>query len=158
MYDLIDFDNIVFAGHSMGATDSLMASHLYEGDKKVVLTVAQHPGLCGPIGPPPKPATWSKADLTDISTKSPILFTTAHNDGAFLPAPLTANHEYNCFAGAIGEEFGSTYPAAFIDFSGKACREDFQHIDRGHMCPCKTKNGGGPETPWVLTAMKLYAQ
>jgi hypothetical protein len=161
LYGMIDMQNIVLAGHSMGATDSIEASHRYDGDGKVVLTVTQHPGLCGPLGPPPSPDTWMPKDMSDILTKHPLLMTTARNDGAFLPAPLTANHEYSCYQSAI-EKDKSKHMAAFVEFSEEACAEDGDRQpiakDGGHMCPCKFKNGGGPETPWVLTAAKLYAQ
>lgn len=92
-------------------------------------------------------------------SKNPVLFTTAKNDGAFLPAPLTASHEYDCFADSVKK--GVSYPAAFVEFTEEACVEDHDrdpYPDGGHNCPMKFANGGGPETPWVLTAIKLYAQ
>jgi hypothetical protein len=44
-----------------------------------------------------------------------------------------------------------------VQFSTEACAEDGMHppwTDGGHDCPFKTS----PEAPWVLTALKLYAQ
>jgi len=51
--------------------------------------------------------------------------------------------------------------AAFVEFSTEVCSED--HLrdpvkDSGHMCPAKFADGGKPENPWVLVALKLYAQ
>ena len=54
LYGKVDVDNIIIAGDGMGA-GSIMASKRFAGTAK--LTVAQHPGICGPSGPPPKPAT-----------------------------------------------------------------------------------------------------
>jgi hypothetical protein len=55
-----------------------------------------------------------------------------------------------------------TGKAAFIAFSADACNQDGDRQpiikDGGHNCPTKFKNGGAPETPWVMTAFKLYAQ
>lgn len=96
-------------------------------------------------------------DLKDISEKNPVLFTTATNDGAFWPAPYTAEHEYGCFSKSdVSKENG----IAFVQFSEAACPEDHDrqpYPDGGHNCPMKFKDGGGPETPWVLTAIKLFA-
>jgi len=50
-----------------------------------------------------------------------------------------------------------THPATYAQFSASACDEDGAHppwADSGHDCAFKT----GVESPWVLTAMKLYAQ
>ena len=82
LYGLVDVTNIAVAGHSMGATCSIMAGvRLPAGTAKVLIT--QHPGICGPFGPPPWPSTWLKSDLGKANQKLPILFTTATNDGAF---------------------------------------------------------------------------
>ena len=62
LYGLIDTSNIIIAGHSMGATCSIMAGQrLAPGSVKLLIT--QHPGICGPFGPPPWPATWLPSDL-----------------------------------------------------------------------------------------------
>ena len=154
-FGLIDTENIVIAGHSMGATCSIAATHrLPKGTAK--LTIAQHPGICGPYGPPPSPNTWMPADLKNDASKNPLIFTTATNDGAFWPAPYTAEHEYGCF----NKSEIANQEAAFIQFNAAACREDHArepYPDGGHNCPMKFRQGGGPETPWVLTAIKLYA-
>merc|ERR1711998_400992 len=76
---LVDMSNIVTAGHSMGATCSIMAAtRIANGElpgKSLKLAVAQHPGICGPIGPPPYPATWMKSDLATLANASPFLMT-----------------------------------------------------------------------------------
>jgi len=147
----IDLTNVVSAGHSMGATCSIMAGkRSAAGVLRAVVT--QHPGICGPFGPPPWPATWSESDLTALNAKTPLLFTTASNDGAFWPAPYTAKHELGCFTGSK-----VSGPAAFAQFSAEACAEDHasgQWPDAGHNCPFKPS----VETPWVLRFAKLYAQ
>ena len=51
----------------------------------------------------------------------------------------------------------SDHPATFVQFSAAACNEDGAHppwTDSGHDCPFKS----GVESPWILTAAKLYAQ
>ena len=51
--------------------------------------------------------------------------------------------------------------SAFIQFSSDVCEEDNArdpYPDGGHNCPMKIPEGGKPEMPWVLVAMKLYAQ
>lgn len=150
LYGLVDVNNVAVAGHSMGATCSIMAGvRLPAGTAKVLIT--QHPGICGPFGPPPWPATWLKSDLGKANQKLPILFTTATNDGAFWPAPHTAEHELGCFKGGFN---GS---AAFVQFSQAACTEDHKHspfTDSGHNCPFKAD----VETPWVTRMLKLYLQ
>merc|ERR1711974_439602 len=107
--------------------------------------VTQHPGICGPIGPPPYPATWMKGDLREVSQRHPVLFTTATNDGAFLPAPLTAKHELGCFNGAMSGA-SSDAKAVFAQFSAAACNNDGdrepQWSDGGHNCPMKRLYGG----------------
>ena len=50
--------------------------------------------------------------------------------------------------------------SAFIQFSSDVCEEDNArdpYPDGGHNCPMKIPEGGKPEMPWVLVAMKLYA-
>lgn len=145
----VDLQNVISIGHSMGGTCSIMAGkRLPAGALKAV--VAQHPGICGPFGPPPWPSTWMESDLAEASRKTPLLFTSATNDGAFWPAPLTAQHELGCFQGSKLRG-----PAAFAQFSGEACKEDHKSApwtDGGHNCPFKPS----VETPWVLRFMKLY--
>jgi len=98
--------------------------------------------------------------LSGLAVQHPVLFTTAKNDGAFWPAPETAKHEYGCWTEAMNY---TTEPmvSAFIEFSKDACTEDHDRDpfpDGGHNCPMRFKDGGRPEAPWVLVAMKLYAQ
>ena len=113
--------------------------------------MALHPGICGPFGPPPWPATWMPSDMRSLTSKFPLLMTTATNDGAFLPAPHTAPHEHGCY------EKGANGTAAFVQFSEAACADDGAREplvdDGGHDCPMKI---GAPESPWVLVALKLY--
>lgn len=136
----------------------MAASTLPQGSAKVA--IAMHPGLCGPLGPPPcfdifSCSTWLKSDLEKLTGKLPILLTTATNDGAFRPAPNTAAAELACFQGGLNGT------AAFAQFSSEACIEDDDRSpfpDGGHDCPLKFANGSSPEWPWVLSAAKLYAQ
>ena len=158
LYGKVDMTRVVSAGHSMGATCSIMAGkRLAASGGKLRLVVTQHPGICGPFGPPPWPSTWLESDLRSVAEHYPLLFTTATNDAAFWPAPHTAEHELGCFNGA---QLNGTNASAFIQFSAAACAEDKKRApfpDGGHNCPFK--NGtSAPETPWVLTALKLYAQ
>jgi len=161
IYGLLDLSNVVLAGHSMGATCSIMAAQrTAAGEPRIAresvkLVVTQHPGICGPFGPPPWPSTWMESDLSEVVDAFPTLFTTATNDGAFWPAPLTAKHELGCWGGGVSQN--GTHPAIFVQFSAAACDEDGAHppwTDSGHDCPFKT----AVESPWVITAMKLYAQ
>jgi len=160
LYGKVDLDNIVIAGHSMGATDSIMAGNTRTSlltDPSLKLVIAQHPGICGPFGPPPVPYTWTKKDLLNVATHKPLMFTTATNDNAFWPAPATAKHELGCFNEALGGHEDDVMLAAFLQFSTKACAQDGAHApfdDGGHDCSFKT----GVETPWMLTAMKWHAQ
>jgi len=160
IYGKVDMGNVVVAGHSMGASCSIMAGLRSITDERVPkdavkLVVTQHPGICGPFGPPPWPSTWLESELGTVVSHYPTLFTTATNDGAFWPAPHTAEHELGCFNGGVPEN--GTHPTTFVQFSATACNEDGAFppwTDEGHDCPFKT----GIETPWVLTAIKLYAQ
>jgi len=156
LFGMIDEDNVVVAGHSMGATCSIAAS---KAMAPVKLTVTQHPGVCGPFGPPPLPATWMPSDLREVMEKNPVLFTTATNDGAFWPAPHTAEHEWGCYEKTIDGLSEDAKKHAFLQFSEAACTEDNDRKpfpDGGHNCPMKKLDGGAPESPWVLTAIKLY--
>lgn len=157
VHGLVDMTRIISAGHSMGATCAIEAGRrLTEAGTPLVAVITQHPGICGPFGPPPWPSTWLKSELKYLADHVPLIFTTATNDGAFWPAPHTAEHELGCFNGA--ELNGTT--SAFIQFTADACKEDGNRKpfpDGGHNCPSKRSEQGGPETPWVLTAAKLYA-
>ena len=60
LHGVIDASNVIVAGHSMGATDAIFAGlKLAKAKTRVAKAVyAMHPGICGPIGPPPWPSTW----------------------------------------------------------------------------------------------------
>jgi len=99
------------------------------------------------------------SDLREVMEKNPVLFTTATNDGAFWPAPLTAKHEFGCYEKTIEGLSEDAKAHAFVQFSESACFEDHDRSpfpDGGHNCPMKKLDGGFPENPWVLTAAKLY--
>lgn len=164
LYQMLDLENLVLAGHSMGATSTIMAAaKLPPGTSKVA--VAQHPGICGPWGPPPclgpgklLCSTWMPSDFKTASSKMPVLLTTATNDAAFWPAPHTAEHELGCYEKSTTSEAYT----AFVQFSADACADDGTggRYDRkwstgGHDCPMRKVS---PETQWVLVAAKLYAQ
>merc|ERR1719502_1259005 len=52
LHKALDLTNVMLVGHSMGASSTIMAAkRLPAGTVKAA--VAQHPGLCGPWGPPP---------------------------------------------------------------------------------------------------------
>jgi len=80
LYGKVDKENVVYAGHSMGATCSIKGSHSQIDDETIKLTVAMHPGICGPLGPPPSPITWEKSQLREVTEKHPVFYTTAAND------------------------------------------------------------------------------
>mmetsp|Transcript_1019 Transcript_1019/g.3457 ORF Transcript_1019/g.3457 Transcript_1019/m.3457 type:complete len:346 (-) Transcript_1019:185-1222(-) len=165
----LDLANIVLAGHSMGASSTIMAAaKLPAGTAK--LAFAQHPGLCGPLGPPPclvhggpLCSTWLDVDFRAAAAKLPLIMTTASNDQAFdVLGSKTPAKELKCFqkstAGA-GPAKGGT---VFAKFSAEACQDDGRGgragrswSNGGHDCPMK---GASPETTWVLVAAKLYAQ
>lgn len=166
LHGFLDLSNVVLVGHSMGATSTIMAAHkLATGSVK--LAYAQHPGVCGPYGPPPciGPGplcnTWMPADFEDVASKVPVILSTATNDGAFWPKPGTANHEKGCFSKSTNSSKFKD-ETAFVEFSEAVCSDDGKggRYDRtwsngGHDCPMKS---GSPETPWVVVAAKLYAQ
>ena len=165
LFERIDLGRIVIAGHSMGATCAIMAGAKLAVTSGVInasaikLVSSQHPGICGPFGPPPYPSTWLKSDLVKVAQHFPILFTTAENDNAFWPAPQTAVHERGCFEKALGSESVNTtvVDATFVEFTTNACLQDGARLpydDSGHHCPFKT----GVETPWLLTFSKMFAQ
>jgi hypothetical protein len=168
LFGKLDMSNVIVAGHSMGATCSIAAAKRLapsledgarKGDFDIKLVVTQHPGICGPFGPPPWPSTWMPGDLTNVISHFPVFFTTATNDGAFWPAPHTAEHELGCFNKATKSITNATAsnPATFVQFTSDACQEDGLHKpfnDSGHNCAFKTN----VEAPWALTAMKLYGQ
>lgn len=159
LYKLADTDNVIINGHSMGATCAIEAgktvtSRPNNGGVKAVIT--QHPGICGPFGPPPLPATWMPNDLATVNKHLPFIMTTATNDGAFWPAPATAKHEWGCFNRTMAKLTPVPNANLFIQFSTAACTEDKKRLpfkDAGHDCPFKID----VETPWVTTAIKLYA-
>lgn len=152
---LLDLQRIAIAGHSMGGNNVIKAGYQLATGAVVAnirVMVAQHPYLCGPFGPPPSPITWSEKQLHAISEKYPMLYTTATNDGAFWPAPGTANHEMGCFNGSKLEG-----PAAFMQFTAEACKETNKSqpwAEEGHDCSFKPN----VDTPWVVRILKLYAQ
>jgi hypothetical protein len=101
------------------------------------------------------------SDLAEVMEKNPVLFTTAHNDGAFWPAPYTAEHEHGCYEKTLAalDKTKDVKPHSFLQFTAAACAEDNDRKpfpDGGHNCPMKKLDGGRPENPWVLNAMKLY--
>ena len=157
LYSRVDTSNIVIAGHSMGATCAIKAGERSETDDRVPkgsvkLVSTQHPGICGPFGPPPLPATWMPSDMESVLASYPVLHTTATNDAAFWPAPHTAEHELGCFEKST--KSNNTHVATFVQFSADACKDEpyGQWNAGGHNCPFK-KN---VEAPWVLVAAKLY--
>jgi dienelactone hydrolase len=169
LYGKLDTSNIVLAGHSMGASSTIMAAaNLPAGTAK--LAYAQHPGLCGPIGPPPCIIhgsalcyTWLDVDFQAVSSKMPIIMHTAANDKAF-DIPLitkTPKKELECFHTAT-DNSDSKDSTIFARFSEDVCQDDGQGgrdgrtwSNGGHDCPMLNNS---PETAWVLTAAKLYAQ
>ena len=159
LFGKVDTSNIVFSGHSMGATCSINGSFSQLNiNPNIKLTVAQHPGVCGPFGPPPLPATWTTHKLKEISSKHPVFFTTAHNDSAFWPKPYTEKHEYGCWSSSMSSNDNTS---VFVSWADEVCTEDQGSApfpDGGHNCPLKRPKGGKPEMPWVLVALKLYAQ
>lgn len=82
--------------------------------------------------------------------------TTASNDSAFLPAPHTADSENGCYDKSLAKVTDKTLlQSAFVRFDKAVCTEDHKHDpfgDSGHDCAFKHE----VETPWVLTALKLY--
>lgn len=158
LYNRIDMSSVVVSGHSMGATCSIEAATTLASldDKRVKLVVAQHPGLCGPFGPPPWPSTWLPKGFASMNAKYPVLMTTATNDNAFLPAPTTALHETQCYNATIALATVDTKTSIFVEYSDKACQNDHARDpfdDSGHNCAFKTTT----ETPWMTTAIKYYA-
>jgi len=158
LYGMVDSENVIYAGHSMGATCSIKGSHSQLDDENIKLTVAMHPGICGPLGPPPSPATWETNQMAELAEKHPVFMTTAKNDGAFWPAPATASHEKGCFEKSFNKASASAQ-GIFIDFKEEECEEDDARSpfpDGGHCCPLRNADGGKPENPWLLVALKLY--
>ncbi len=158
----VDVDHIVIGGHSMGATCSINSSNQLKDDESIKLTIAMHPGICGPFGPPPCPACWRSEDLQAVASSHPVIFTTAKNDGAFWPAPLTSKFEYGCFEKAVGttdEPDENIFPIVFSSYDEDVCAEDGEREptvkDGGHNCPMKN---AGAEFELAIAAFKLYAQ
>jgi len=161
-FQKIDLDNMVLAGHSMGATATLITASLLPAGA-VKLAWAMHPGVCGPYGPPPcfpgRPCdTWMPEDFETVSEKMPVFLLTATNDRIFWP--WGPDQAYGCFnKSTTGPAKDST---AFVEFSEEVCqntgtggRYDRSWTDGGHDCPLKVKS---PETRWTVVAAKLYAQ
>merc|ERR1712107_624770 len=152
-------ENLVLAGHSMGASTTIMAAkRLPAGVAKVA--ISQHQGICGPFGPPPWPSTWMPADFKEAAGKMPLILTTATNDTAFWPAPHTAQHELGCFQkstdnGAVSSTIAVQFSAAACEDDGTGGRYDRKWSTGGHDCPMRLRS---VETGWVLIAAKLYAQ
>lgn len=98
--------------------------------------------------------------MKKLANKHPVFMTTAKNDGAFWPAPQTASHEFGCFEKSL-DSADEGAVGVFIDFKKEECEEDdarAPYPDGGHCCPLRTADGGRPENPWLLVALKLYAQ
>jgi len=168
LHGMLDLSNIVLAGHSMGASSTIMAAaKLPEGTVK--LAYAQHPGLCGPIGPPPclvhggpLCSTWLDVDFQAADSKMPVIMTTASNDEAFdILGSKTPQKEQACFQKST-DGSDSKSSTLFAKFSADVCQDDGQGgrdgrtwSNGGHDCPMKSAS---PETVWVLVAAKLYAQ
>jgi dienelactone hydrolase len=156
LYGKVDTENVVYAGHSMGATCSIKGSFSQIEDETIKLSVALHPGICGPLGPPPSPITWDKEQLATVALSHPVLVTTAENDSAF--GDDTPQNETSCFEGSMHPDA----TAIFVNWKAEMCLNDdaMEPIinDSGHNCPTKILDGGKPENPWMLVAMKLYAQ
>jgi len=158
----LDLDNMVLAGHSMGATATIItASELPAGAVK--LAFAMHPGICGPWGPPPcipgiPCSTWMPEDFEAVSEKMPVFLLTATNDRIFWP--WGPDQAFGCFNKSTGGSAKDN--TAFAQFTEAECTDDGTggRYDRrwgngGHDCPLKTKS---PETQWAVVAAKLYAQ
>ena len=147
MYQKIDVSSVIIAGHSMGATCSINAALAYPD---ALAVIAMHPGICGPFGPPPCPSCWKSEDLAKVGRAMPVVFTTATNDGAFWPAPLTAKHEHGCYLNSFGEDQGDWdgEKSLFAQFNADVCGEDGERSpvvkDGGHNCPMKRVSGGKP--------------
>lgn len=169
LFGKLDTSNIVLAGHSMGASATIMAAAtLPAGTAK--LMYAQHPGLCGPIGPPPclihgSPlcSTWLDVDFKAAASKMPVIMHTAANDKAFdIPfITKTPVAELKCFQKST-DDIASEDGTIFARFSSDACQDDGKGgrdgrswSNGGHDCPML---GDSPETLWVLVAAKLYTQ
>ena len=157
--------SLSFHSFTRGATCSINASHKLKDNKNIKLTATLHPGICGPFGPPPCPSCWTTETLEEVASARPLLFTTATNDGAFWPAPHTAEHEYGCYLKSVGEsdDTGNLHPLAFVQFNADVCAEDGNREplieDSGHMCVSKNVvDGVAPEFEWLIKAVKLFGQ
>lgn len=174
LYGRVDVNNIVLGGHSMGASTAIMAAAKLQeagtaGAIKFVFSL--HPGLCGPIGPPPclqhggpLCSTWLDIDVDLLLQSTPFLLTTATNDGAFRPAPNTAAEELACFTGGMNLSSTTSTDAVFAQFTEESCLGGLGE-ENGHCCPLGddweytlTGSNPDPQWPWVIRAMRLYAQ
>lgn len=165
---MLDLSNVVLAGHSMGGSATIMAAAtLPEGSVK--LAYAQHPGLCGPLGPPPclvhggpLCSTWLAEDVQAVSARMPFIMHTSSNDEAFdVLGSKTPAKELKCFEKST-DGSDSKDSTIFAQFSSEVCQDDGQGgrpgrswSNGGHDCPMLSAS---PETQWVLVAAKLYAQ
>jgi len=164
LFGRVDVNSIVLGGHSMGASTAIMAAAKLQeagtaGAIKFVFSL--HPGLCGPIGPPPclqhggpLCSTWLDIDIDLVLQSTPFLLTTATNDGAFRPAPNTAEEELACFTGGIDLSSNTSTAAVFAQFTEESCLGGLGE-ENGHCCPLG--DWEDPQWPWVLRAMRLYA-
>lgn len=175
---LADTNAVVAVGHSMGATASINGAYRFYTETelqslrdviKLKAVIAQHPGICGPFGPPPLPYTWTKAKLQTIRENTHVLFTTATNDDAFLPMPNTAKYEHNCYVGSTtttskkkdhDSDVVQQLDSIFIEFTTEACTDDnkMSFSDGGHNCALKLlpTSSEFSEASWVLPMIKLY--
>eukprot|EP00966_Prymnesium_polylepis_P019105 440080-Prymnesium_polylepis.1 len=172
----VDLSSAAMIGHSMGGEDVFKAAaKLPNGTAKVL--IGQHPGLCGPFGPPPYPDTYSKAEMVNASLKVEASYlTTAANDRAFRLG-LTPGAEKACWAEGKGkglfvsfaESVCSSFPA-----EGAAAKLKVAAVGSGHMCACcavaknrtvaespsapRDHGWKSPELKYVLAALKLHLQ
>lgn len=173
----VDLTNAALVGHSMGGEDVFIAAaHLPNGTAKVL--IGQHPGLCGPFGPPPYPYTYDRAEMVNATRKVQATYlTTSANDRAFRGPKLTPSVEKKCWAEGEGK-------GLFISFSAGVCssypseeaatKVKVAAVGVGHMCACSAVASGStdasalaretkgqwvsPEAKWVLGALKLHLQ
>jgi len=168
LHGLLDMGHLGIAGHSMGGEDTIKATaKLPKGTARVV--ISQHPALCGPFGPPPYPATYSKEELGNATLNVDMLMlTTSDNDRAFLPG--TPDHERGCWES--GAQYTGPHKAIFAQFAKANCSQyppcnttscsvKVDAVGSGHMCACaapfsSTPGWQSPELPWVTAALKLW--
>lgn len=73
LHGRVDMGSVVLAGHSMGGTCAVMAGVRVPAAHEVGvrLVVTQHPGICGPLGPPPWPSTWEEHQIAEEASGHP---------------------------------------------------------------------------------------